>query len=242
MFGFLEHHIMNADMERNHWLFNTRWRGHCQGNLYILQPGKKKHPFVSLGIKIEMQKYKLTLSLLIFSLLPLSLLASPFVLVLSQDDLKDIPSTATDAGPAESQPEWDEFGDSDSKPEHELDPGSWRPIFEPDAVNSSTSESNFDPEMEQYYSAVEKMLSAVSDGEVGVMEESVAEIEELASAKGNLHAQSVLGFLYGLGQIKERNKAKAFLYHYFAAEGGNLQSKLAIAYTYYRQHVSFKFF
>ncbi|KAJ6677109.1 ERAD-ASSOCIATED E3 UBIQUITIN-PROTEIN LIGASE COMPONENT HRD3A-RELATED [Salix viminalis] len=184
-----------------------------------------------------MQKYKLTLSLLIFSLLPLSLLASPFVLVLSQDDLKDIPSTATDAGPAESQPEWDEFGDSDSKPEHELDPGSWRPIFEPDAVNSSTSESNFDPEMEQYYSAVEKMLSAVSDGEVGVMEESVAEIEELASAKGNLHAQSVLGFLYGLGQIKERNKAKAFLYHYFAAEGGNLQSKLAIAYTYYRQHM-----
>jgi SEL1 protein len=82
------------------------------------------------------------------------------------------------------------------------------------------------------------MLSAVSDGEVGVIEESVAEIEELASVKGNSHAQSVLGFLYGLGQIKERNKAKAFLYHNFAAKGGNLQSKLAIAYTYYRQHVS----
>lgn len=70
------------------------------------------------------------------------------------------------------------------------------------------------------------------------MEEAVAEIEELAMEKGNPHAQSVLGFLYGLGQIKERNKAKAFLYHYFAAEGGNSQSKLALAYTYYRQHVS----
>ncbi|KAJ6874917.1 hypothetical protein NC652_034587 [Populus alba x Populus x berolinensis] len=186
-----------------------------------------------------MQKYKLTLSLLIFSLLPLSLLAGPFVLILSQDDLKDIPSSATttDADPAESLPEWDEFGDSDSKPEHELEPGSWRPIFEPDAFNSSTSESKLHTEMEQYYSAVEKMLSAVSDGEVGVMEESVAEIEELASVKGNSHAQSVLGFLYGLGQIKERNKAKAFLYHNFAAKGGNLQSKLAIAYTYYRQHM-----
>ncbi|KAH8487401.1 hypothetical protein H0E87_026100 [Populus deltoides] len=186
-----------------------------------------------------MQKYNLTLSLLIFSLLPPSLLAGPVVLILSQDDLKDIPSSATttDADPAESLPEWDEFGDSDSKTEHELEPGSWSPIFEPDAVNSSTSESKLDTEMEQYYSAVEKMLSAVSDGEVGVMEESVAEIEELASVKGNSHAQSVLGFLYGLGQIKERNKAKAFLYHNFAAKGGNLQSKLAVAYTYYRQHM-----
>ncbi|KAF9671302.1 hypothetical protein SADUNF_Sadunf12G0033200 [Salix dunnii] len=184
-----------------------------------------------------MQRGKLTFSLLIFSLLPLSLLARPYVLVLSQEDLKDIPSSpaTTDVDPTESPPEWDEFGDSDSKPEHELDPGSWRPIFEPDAA--ATSASNLDPEMEQYYSAVEKMFSAVTNGEVRVVEEAVAEIEELATVKGNSHARSVLGFLYGLGQIKERDKAKAFLYHHFAADGGNLQSKSALAYTYYRQQM-----
>ncbi|KAJ6977025.1 ERAD-associated E3 ubiquitin-protein ligase component HRD3A [Populus alba] len=188
-----------------------------------------------------MQRHKLTLSLLIFSLLPLSLLARPYFLILSQEDLKDIPSspttTSSDVDPNESPPEWDEFGDSDSKPEHELDPGSWRPIFEPDATRSSTSASELDPEMEQYYSAVEKMFSAVSDSEVRVVEEAVAEIEELATVKGNSHAQSVLGFLYGLGQIKERDKAKAFLYHHFAADGGSLQSKSALAYTYYRQQM-----
>jgi SEL1 protein len=189
-----------------------------------------------------MQRHKLTLSLLIFSLLPLSLHARQYFLILSQEDLKDIPSspttTSSDVDPNESPPEWDEFGDSDSKPEHELDPGSWRPIFEPDATTSSTSASKLDPEMEQYYSAVEKMFSAVSDREVKVVEEAVAEIEELATVKGNSHAQSVLGFLYGLGQIKERDKAKAFLYHHFAADGGSLQSKSALAYTYYRQQVS----
>lgn len=92
----------------------------------------------------------------------------------------------------------------------------------------------------EYYSVVQKMMWAVSGGEVRMMEEAAAEIEA-AAVVGNPHAQSVLGFLSGLGQMKERNKAKAFLYHHFAAEGGNMQSKMALAYTYSRQDVSSHF-
>ncbi|KAI7986340.1 ERAD-associated E3 ubiquitin-protein ligase component HRD3A [Camellia lanceoleosa] len=64
------------------------------------------------------------LSLFIFSLLFLSATARPFVLVLSQDDLTDAaPSAADDDGASSSTSDWDEFGDSDTKREEELDPG-----------------------------------------------------------------------------------------------------------------------
>ncbi|WCJ30483.1 ERAD-associated E3 ubiquitin-protein ligase component HRD3A [Euphorbia peplus] len=76
------------------------------------------------------------------------------------------------------------------------------------------------------------MLVAASGGEVRVMEEAVGEIEEAAKA-GNCHAQSVLGLM------RERNKGKSFVYHHFGADGGNMQSKMALAYTYSRQDVSF---
>ena len=72
-------------------------------------------------------------------------------------------------------------------------------------------------------------------------EEAAAEIETEANTKGDPHARSVLGFLYGMGMMRERNKAKAFLNHYFAAEGGNAQSMMVLAYTYSRQDVSFFF-
>uniref|UniRef100_A0A2P2K7L8 ERAD-associated E3 ubiquitin-protein ligase component HRD3A n=1 Tax=Rhizophora mucronata TaxID=61149 RepID=A0A2P2K7L8_RHIMU len=174
---------------------------------------------------------RLTLFLILLSFLPHSLNARPFVLVLSQEDLKEAPSADSDADPAESSPpDWDEFGDSDSKPDHELDPGSWRPIFEPDSSFSNDG-------MAEYYAAVEKMLAAAAGGEVRALEEAVAQIEALAAETGDPQAQSVLGFLFGLGQTRERSKARSFLYHCFAAEGGNLQSKMALAYTYSRQEM-----
>ncbi|XP_030493553.2 ERAD-associated E3 ubiquitin-protein ligase component HRD3A [Cannabis sativa] len=170
-------------------------------------------------------------SLLIFSLFPISLYARSVLLVL-QDDLKDSPP---DENPTDSthndSPEWDEFGDSDPhKSDEELDPGSWRPIFEPD-LSSAEPGSESDA---MYYSGVLKMVRAVSTGEELVMEEGAAEIEA-AAASGHSHAQSVLGFLYGTGQMKEKNKGKAFMYHHFAAEGGNMQSKMSLAYTYFKQ-------
>ena len=182
----------------------------------------------------------LCLCLVIFSLQPLSLRARPFVLVLSQEDFKDAPADDSSADP-DSPADWDDFGDSDAhKSEHELDPDSWRPIFEPDSISTAHSPSESET---LYYSGVSKMMSAVSSADVRLMEEAAGEIEAAAES-GYPGAQSVLGFLSGMGLLRERSKSKAFLYHHFAAEGGNMQSKMALAYTYTRQDVSpsFTFF
>ncbi|CAL5215377.1 unnamed protein product [Lathyrus oleraceus] len=167
---------------------------------------------------------KFFLSLLSFSLLTLSATARPYVLVLSQEDFKDeLPSDP------DSSPEWDEFGDSDShKSEEDLDPGSWRQIFEP-----SSTEPQPQPQSDTealYYSAVTKLMT----GDARLIEEGSGEIETAAES-GYPAAQSVLGFLWGMGLLRERSKQKAFVYHHFASEGGNMQSKMALAYTYTRQ-------
>ncbi|KMT03679.1 hypothetical protein BVRB_8g190160 [Beta vulgaris subsp. vulgaris] len=64
------------------------------------------------------------------------------------------------------------------------------------------------------------MVSSLSSGELRLMEEASSEIEAAAKA-GDPHARSVLGLLY----------------HFFAALGGNLQSKMALAHFYARQDV-----
>ncbi|KAL8139717.1 hypothetical protein V2J09_005738 [Rumex salicifolius] len=177
------------------------------------------------------------LSLLLFlSFLsvPISAVSRPFVLVLSQDDLIDsaVPESNSADGTGDSS-EWDEFGDADSKPEEELDPGSWRPVLE------TESSANFDPKTQEdalYYSSLSKLVKAVSFGDPRLMDEASSEIEAAATA-GDSNARSVLGFLHQMGIGRERDSAKAFLYHYFAAEKGNLQSKMAVAHTYARQHM-----
>lgn len=175
---------------------------------------------------------KLFLSLLTFSLLTLSVAARPYVLVLSQEDFKDEVPADSDSSSAE----WDEFGDSDShKSEEDLDPGSWRQIFEPsttDPQSQSQSQSQSDTDA-LYYSAVTKLMT----GDARIIEEGSGEIETAAES-GHPAAQSVLGFLWGIGLFRERNKQKAFVYHHFASEGGNMQSKMALAYLYTRQDVS----
>ncbi|KAI9074703.1 hypothetical protein K1719_043357 [Acacia pycnantha] len=50
-------------------------------------------------------------------------------------------------------------------------------------------------------------MSAVSSGDVSLMEDSSREIEA-AGKLGNPAAQSVMGFLYGMGFMKEKNKAE----------------------------------
>jgi SEL1 protein len=188
------------------------------GSRLRLNPKKKKNTMKNLLTQ------RLILSLLIITLYPLSIQARPFILVLSQDDIKDSP-----ASPDDDLADWEEFGDSETKPDENLDPGSWSPIFEP----------GMDPDepYQGYYSTVSKMMAAASAGESRVMEEAVSEIEAV-SGGGDPNARSLLAFLYGMGMTRERNKAKAFLYHHFAAEGGNIQSKMALAYSYLRQDVS----
>lgn len=191
-----------------------------------------------MDLRCHLSLLRLLLSLLLFSLYPLSLHARQFVLVLSQDDLKDAQND--DASSPDSDASWDDddFGGTHVRPDDELDPGSWRRLFEP----SSTPTSTFDDgTLGSYYAAVEKMISASTNGDARMMEEAAAEIETAANTEGDPHARSVLGFLHGMGMMLERNKAKAFLNHYFAAEGGNAQSMMALAYTYSRQDVSFVF-
>ena len=63
---------------------------------------------------------------------------------------------------------------------------------------------------------------------------------EAASSSGDPHSQSLMGFVYGTGMMREKSKSKFFLHHNFAAEGGNMQSKMTLAFTYHvMQVVSF---
>ncbi|XWS37568.1 hypothetical protein CRYUN_Cryun19dG0054900 [Craigia yunnanensis] len=182
--------------------------------------------------RCHLSTLRLSLFLLLFSLFPLSLLARPFILVLSQDELKDAQND--DASPLDSDSSWDDddFDGTHVKSDDELDPGSWRRLFEP--ATTSTSD---DSTLGSYYAAVDKMISASTNGDTRIMEEAAADIEKSANTEGDPHARSVLGFLYGIGMMRERNKAKALLNHYFAAEGGNAQSMMALAYTYLRQNM-----
>ncbi|KAI3762246.1 hypothetical protein L1987_52671 [Smallanthus sonchifolius] len=140
-------------------------------------------------------------------LLSKTVTARPFVLVLSQDDLKDGHVDDSPDDPS-SVVDWDEFGEPDSRSDEELDPGSWRPVFEPDESNSA-AEVVINPQLEE------------------AMADVASEIESIAAA-GNTHEQSLLGFLYNLGISRERNGAKAFMYHHFAADSVILYAELAV--------------
>ncbi|KAG8388040.1 hypothetical protein BUALT_Bualt02G0083800 [Buddleja alternifolia] len=180
--------------------------------------------------------FYLSFALLLLALVPPSTLARPFVLVLSQDDLSD-PSSAPNNNPSplDDVADFDDFPESESKPDFVLDPGSWSPLFEPDPNFKTLIPKSNDDEV-MYYDGVRKMVEAASRGDFRVMEEGAAEIEA-AAAKGHPHSQSVLGFMCSMGMGRETSKAKAFLHHCFASQGGNMQSKMALAYTYYRQEM-----
>ncbi|XP_023519772.1 ERAD-associated E3 ubiquitin-protein ligase component HRD3A-like [Cucurbita pepo subsp. pepo] len=186
-----------------------------------------------MQIRMQLQARRLQLIFLIICLCSFFINARPFLIVISQDDLKDAasPDDSSDSANYDSA-EWDEFGEPESQnAAQELDPGTWRPIFEPDSPASDP-----DAPEDLYYTALGKMMTAVSSGDLRLMEDAVGDIDQVAVESGDPHAQSVLGLLYGTGIMKETNKAKAFMYHYFAAEG-NKQSKMALAYSYFRQEM-----
>lgn len=180
---------------------------------------------------LRRELHPLRFALLFIIVTPLPALARPFVLVLSQDDHSDHSAPPTHPSPTDAA-DFDDFPESDSKPDYVLDPGSWSPLFEPD-LNFKSPNPNDNGEL-IYYNGVKKMLEASSMGEFRVMEEAVAYFES-AAALGQPHGQSMMGFLHSMGIGKEKSEGKAFLNHYFASQGGNMQSKMALAYTYYRQ-------
>ncbi|CAI9786898.1 unnamed protein product [Fraxinus pennsylvanica] len=180
---------------------------------------------------------KLFFVFLLIAVHPITICARSMVLVLPLDDLSDAISAPDDADGSYSDS--DEFNDSGPEPGSVVDPGSWSDIFESPACVNGTSIINNEDNKDYdgaYCEALRKMLEVGSGGGYRVMEEAVSEIEAAAAA-GHPHAQSVIGFWYNMGMTRELSQAKAFLYHSFAAEGGNLQSKMALAYTYYRQEM-----
>ncbi|KAJ6818107.1 putative ERAD-associated E3 ubiquitin-protein ligase component HRD3 [Iris pallida] len=167
-------------------------------------------------------------------LLPLSSHAvRPYLLFVTSDDILANSDNSDDSSSAE----WDEFGDPDfPSSDADLDPGSWIPILDPSSsaagdANSSSSSSEADS---LYFSGVRGMISAASDGDLAAMDSAAADLAAAAHA-GNPHAQSALGFLHAAGIAARQSRPKAVLYHQFASDGGNLQSKMVLAYTYYRQ-------
>ncbi|CAI9759563.1 unnamed protein product [Fraxinus pennsylvanica] len=185
------------------------------------------------------QEIQLSFYLLFLALLPLSTLARPIVLVLTQDDLSDPTATHNLSSLDDfvvNSSDFDDFPDFESRIDSVIDPGSWSPVLESEMDESNNALINSEL---IYYSVVRLMVEAASRGEYRLIEEAVSEIDA-TSTGGDPHAQSVMGFFYNTGMTREKNKAKGFLYHYFAAQGGNMQSKMALAYTYYSQEVSFE--
>ncbi|XP_038984912.1 ERAD-associated E3 ubiquitin-protein ligase component HRD3-like isoform X2 [Phoenix dactylifera] len=169
--------------------------------------------------------------LLLLGLLPITSSLRPFVLVITKDDLKDSP----DSEPPDDSPDWDDFDDpgSASDDDEDRDPGSWRPVFETSSSSSNSSSSD-DPREDLYISGMRAMISAASSGDPDALDSASSDIEAAASA-GHRHAQSALAFLFGTGLARPQSRPRSFLYHHFAAEAGNMQSKMVLAYTYFRQ-------
>lgn len=181
---------------------------------------------------------------ILLCLLSSSLALRPYLVVITNEDFTDSSAGDDALTSDDSSADWDEFGDPDGSVSYDdHDPGSWRHIFQSQIPNNSSSaeqqdqDRGVDPRQFLYFCGVRGMISAVSSVDPSAMEDAVAEIEAAASA-GHPHAQSALGFLYSAGISRRQSRPKSFLYHSFAADGGNMQSKMVLAYTYYRQEVS----
>jgi TPR repeat protein len=115
----------------------------------------------------------------------------------------------------------------------EVDPGAWKAVYELPMgdVKAKAIQGEADA---MYVLGLKHLL-----GGVGVRRDAVLGVELImkAAAQGHEHAQSALAFLQDHGYGVERDDARSFLNHHFAANGGSYQSKMALAYNYVRQQV-----
>ncbi|KAG2553219.1 hypothetical protein PVAP13_9KG434300 [Panicum virgatum] len=175
------------------------------------------------------------------SLVRLAAAVRPFVLVLSVDDfLKDssahpsLPS-ADSAGADTDADEWDDFADDSPAADPLLSPSSWVPLLDPTSSPPSGDEPD-SPADSLFVAGARAILSAASEGDDVAFVTASAQIEAAAAA-GHPGAQSALAFLSGAGMTRPASRSRAFLLHKFAADAGDLQSKMAIAYSYFRQEM-----
>lgn len=162
----------------------------------------------------------------------------PFVLVLSGEDfLKDSATAHPSLPSADSADDdgWDDFADDSPAADPLLSPSSWVPLLDPTSPPPSGDETD-SPADGLFVAGARAMLSAASDGDDAAFATAAAQIEAAAEA-GHPGAQSALAFLTGAGMTRPASRSLAFLLHKFAADAGDLQSKMALAYSYFRQEV-----
>ncbi|GJN30943.1 hypothetical protein PR202_gb19291 [Eleusine coracana subsp. coracana] len=80
------------------------------------------------------------------------------------------------------------------------------------------------------------MLSAATAGNHEAFSMAASQIEA-AAEEGHAGALSVLAFLSGAGMTRPASRSRALLLHKLAADAGDLQSKMALAYSYFRQEM-----
>uniref|UniRef100_A0ACD5W4W0 Uncharacterized protein n=3 Tax=Avena sativa TaxID=4498 RepID=A0ACD5W4W0_AVESA len=168
-------------------------------------------------------------------LLPRAAAVRPFVLVLSGGDfLKDAsgahPSLPSGDGDAD---DWDDFADDSPATDPLLSPSSWVPLLDPSTPSPSDDEPD-SPSDALFVVGARAMISAVSTGDDAAFSTASAQIEA-AAAGGHPGAQSALAFLTGAGMTRPVSRSRAFLLHKFAADAGDLQSMMALAYSYFHQ-------
>ncbi|CAM0946639.1 unnamed protein product [Alopecurus aequalis] len=131
--------------------------------------------------------------------------------------------------------EWDDFADDSAATAPLLSPSSWVPLLEPTSYSSSDymPDSPYDV---LFVAGARAMISAASSGHDAAFSTACAQIEA-AAAGGHPGAQSALAFLSGAGMTRPVSLARAFLLHRLAADAGDLQSKMALAYFYFRHEM-----
>ncbi|KAK3151100.1 hypothetical protein QOZ80_3AG0241710 [Eleusine coracana subsp. coracana] len=161
----------------------------------------------------------------------------PFVLVLSGDDfLKDSAAhPSLPSADSADDDEWDDFADDSPTADPLLSPSSWVPLLDPASPSASDDEPDSTADA-LFVAGARAMISAASAGDDAAFATAAAQIEA-AAAEGHPGAQSGLAFLSGAGMTRPASRSRAFLLHKFAADAGDLQSKMALAYSYFRQEM-----
>ncbi|XP_037425517.1 ERAD-associated E3 ubiquitin-protein ligase component HRD3-like isoform X2 [Triticum dicoccoides] len=175
--------------------------------------------------------------LTVSALLPRAAAVRPFVLVLSGEDFLKDPSGAHPSLPSADgdSEDWDDFADDSPATDPLLSPSSWIPLLDP--TTPSPSGDQQDPPSDALFVAgVRAMISAASSGDEAAFSTASAQIDAAATG-GHPGAQSALAFLSGAGMARPVSRSRAFLLHKFAADAGDLQSKMALAYAYFRQEM-----
>ncbi|VAI07556.1 unnamed protein product [Triticum turgidum subsp. durum] len=175
--------------------------------------------------------------LTVSALLPRAAAVRPFVLVLSGEDFLKDPSGAHPSLPSADgdSEDWDDFADDSPATDPLLSPSSWIPLLDP--TTPSPSGDQQDPPSDALFVAgVRAMISAASSGDEAAFSTASAQIDAAATG-GHPGAQSALAFLSGAGMARPVSRSRAFLLDKFAADAGDLQSKMALAYAYFRQEM-----